>query len=415
MKTMISRVSFGASVALAVGVGLLPLWLGEGADATSTPPHAESTRLLAATQRIEPLVEGEGEPTTTSTSSPETTTVTSTVTATVTETVTETSTTTETSTKTEPTTTTETLTTTETSTKAEPTTTTVTSTETEPPTETLTTTVTSTKTEPTTTTVTSTKTEPTTTTETLTTAETSTKTEPRTTTDTTTKSADASSSTHTAAAPAKATPPTVSFTWLPANPQTGQTVSLLSTSTPGSSALSSFSWRIREKGSFATGPQARSVTFAKPGKHVVTLRVTAADGEVDAASHTISVTRGAATLIQPFPVVNVAGTYSRSGANLSMLSVQAPVGATILVSCSGAACPSHLQRTHVKAGGQSDPVIPFRTFERDLPAGTVLEVKVFEAGEIGKLTRLLVRRGKPIERSDSCIGPNGKRAVTCPS
>lgn len=135
------------------------------------------------------------------------------------------------------------------------------------------------------------------------------------------------------------------------------------------------------------------------------------------ASASQSSTAGTASagpaLMQPFPVVHIAGNYSRHGVNLRVLSVQAPAGATVLVTCGGRGCPAHRQRVRVPASSRGESTISFARFEHPLPAGLTVRVKVFAAGKVGKLTSLLIRRGKPPVRSDTCLGPSGLRAMSC--
>lgn len=119
--------------------------------------------------------------------------------------------------------------------------------------------------------------------------------------------------------------------------------------------------------------------------------------------------------MQPFPVVHIAGAYSRFGVTLQTLSVQAPVGATIVVRCSGGRCPVHRQRRLAPANKSGVATVSFRRFERTLPAGLVLKVEIFEGGKIGKLTRLAIRRGKPPARFDACLDPTGTHVVSCPT
>ena len=56
----------------------------------------------------------------------------------------------------------------------------------------------------------------------------------------------------------------------------------------------------------------------------------------------------------------------------------------------------------------------FRRFERQLPPGVTLEVRVSKPGEIGKYTRLAIRRGKLPERVDMCLAPSGANPLVCP-
>lgn len=416
---MIGRVTLIVGLLLACLTASSPLWSKGATRLTATPaqeaaavaPQSSSRELAAfvpggSTQAdagvANPDAEEGGSTETT------TTTVTETVTETATDTTTATETTTVTETATDTTTATETATDTTTATETTTTTDTVTSTTTVPSTTTTTDTVTSTSTVPSTTTTTDTVTS----TDTAAPTDTTTATETTTATDTTTV-------TSTVASPGGGgsvvpTGPSAAFTWLPVDPHVGQQVSLLSTSTVGSSALSSYAWQI-DGGPFSIGPLARSVTFSTPGGHLVALRVTDAGGRSSLVSNTIPVSSREVTLMQPFPVVHVAGSYSHNGATLRMLSVQAPAGATVVVECSGTGCPARRLRRSVPASAGAAATIGFAGFERSLPAGLTLKVKVFAEGEIGKLTRLVIRRGKPPARSDTCLEPTGLRATDCPA
>ncbi len=424
---MIGRVTLIVGLLLACLVASSPLWSKGAVRLTATPaqdvaavaPQSSShdvaalapgstTRAEAGVAKPDAEEGGSTETTTTTVTDTTTETDTTTVTETSTELATSTTTDTVTSTSTVPTTstTTETVTSTSTVPTTSTTTETVTSTSTVPTTSTTTETVTSTSTVPTTTTTTDTVTSTDTATDTTTATETATA------TDTTTVTSTASS----LGGGGSVVPvgPSAAFTWLPADPHVGQPVSLLSTSTAGSSALFSYAWQI-DGGPFSNGPLARSVTFSTPGSHLVALRVTDAGGRSSLVSNTIPVSSREVTLMQPFPVVHVAGSYSHDGATLRMLSVQAPAGATVVVECSGTGCPARRQRRSVPTGDGAAATIGFAGFERSLPAGLTLKVKVFAEGEIGKLTRLVIRRGKPPARSDTCLEPSGLRATGCPA
>jgi hypothetical protein len=45
----------------------------------------------------------------------------------------------------------------------------------------------------------------------------------------------------------------------------------------------------------------------------------------------------------------------------------------------------------------------------------ILEVRVYKPGQVGKYTRLSIRRGKGPKRDDKCLAPEGVRPITCPS
>jgi hypothetical protein len=138
-------------------------------------------------------------------------------------------------------------------------------------------------------------------------------------------------------------------------------------------------------------------------------------------AETIPVTLPEATLMQPFPVVRIAGSETASGARVGLLTVQAPVGATVKAACSGAGCPVRAQsvlatpgkgRSKIRAGVVT---IVLRRFERSLRAGVVLEIRVSKPGQIGKYTRFTVRHGKLPTRADMCLSPTGIKPIACPS
>jgi len=122
-------------------------------------------------------------------------------------------------------------------------------------------------------------------------------------------------------------------------------------------------------------------------------------------------------LMAPFPVVRVAGQLFANGVELRLLKVQlAPAGALVSVRCRGRGCPrrSVVRRTTTE-GPHGVAAITFPSFERYLHVGAVIEVLVWKAGEIGKYTRLRVRRGKLPERLDECLALSGLTPLTCPA
>jgi hypothetical protein len=219
-------------------------------------------------------------------------------------------------------------------------------------------------------------------------------------------------------APTPSSPPVASFTWFPAAPHTGEPVSLVSTSTDTKSPITAFAWDLAGDGAFGAGGPSLSTSFATPGAHVVHLRVTSTDGLSSVVAETINVTSPTVPLMQPFPVVRMAGSEYSFGVKVSLLTVQAPTGARITVSCHGPGCPA--RTAHVVAtspGGKSRAglvTVTFGRFERSLRAGASLQIRVSEPGVIGKYTRFVVRRGRLPLRTDSCLSPNGSQAIACP-
>jgi len=212
-------------------------------------------------------------------------------------------------------------------------------------------------------------------------------------------------------------PLTPSFTWFPSVPQTGETVSLVSTSTDTTNAITGFGWALVGNGAFQAGKPTLTTSFATPGNHVVQLHVTDDAGNSAVATETIPVTSIPLVLMEPFPVVRLAGSDTSFGVKLSLLTVLAPAGARITVTCRGHGCPvksqSRMAVSSKNTGGEVN--VGFRRFQRSLRAGVILEIRVFKAGEIGKYTRFEVRRGKLPLRTDTCLGPGGIKPIVCPS
>jgi hypothetical protein len=94
------------------------------------------------------------------------------------------------------------------------------------------------------------------------------------------------------------------------------------------------------------------------------------------------------------------------------------------VTCKGRGCPIK-SATRVaklaKPAKSAKPVksnvvaVEFPGFERSLRAGITLEIRVSKAGEVGKYTRFVVRRGKLPLRVDTCLAPAGVKPMACPS
>jgi hypothetical protein len=219
--------------------------------------------------------------------------------------------------------------------------------------------------------------------------------------------------------PPASSPPTASFQWFPADPYTGEPISLVSTSTDPASPITAFAWDLAGDGTFGTGGPSLSTSFATPGAHVVRLRVTSTDGLSSVTAETIDVTSPTAPLMQPFPVVRMAGSEYSFGVKVSLLTVQAPTGAKITVSCHGPGCPA--RTASVVATSKSSKskaglvTIVFGRFERSLHAGARLQIRISEPGVIGKYTSFVVRRDRLPSRVDTCLSPAGIQPIACPS
>jgi hypothetical protein len=214
-------------------------------------------------------------------------------------------------------------------------------------------------------------------------------------------------------------PPLASFKWFPAKPVVGEPVSLVSSSTDESSPIVGYSWALTSTGSFTVGKQVLTTTFATPGDHLIRLRVTGADGLSSVASEIVHVSPLRLGLMAPFPVVRIAGSVTSGGVDVGLLTVQAPIGARVRVTCRGRGCPtaseSRVAASSSKKRKPSMVTIDFRRFETRLAAGAVLEIRIYKHGLIGKYTRFMIRRGRIPVRVDSCIGQAGLKPVACPS
>jgi hypothetical protein len=212
-------------------------------------------------------------------------------------------------------------------------------------------------------------------------------------------------------------PPSASFTWFPPAPRVGEVVTLASTSTDSSSPITGYAWDAQGTNIFTPGPSVITTLFTKTGVHTVHLRVTDGNGQTSVATEGVAVSPVKLGLLQPFPIVRIAGTDSRFGARISLLTVQAPVGAHVLVSCSGRGCPrAHEARTATSGRTKRSVVLlTFTRFERRLRAGVKLEIKVYARGSIGKYTSFRIRRSQLPARVDACLDPQTLRAMSCPT
>jgi hypothetical protein len=209
--------------------------------------------------------------------------------------------------------------------------------------------------------------------------------------------------------------PAASFVWFPTMPHTGEQVSLVSTSTDVTSPIVATAWDLAgEGGAFTEGGAVGSTTFTTPGSHVVELRVTAADGSSSMASEAIQVTTPPLEQMLPFPVVRIVGSLTRSRTKIQLLSADAPPGTQVTLRCRGRRCPASYQFASIPVAAIDTVTVDFPLFERALPDGTVLELRVFREGAIGKYTRFVMRARKPPLRVDACLDAAQPAPVSCP-
>jgi hypothetical protein len=218
------------------------------------------------------------------------------------------------------------------------------------------------------------------------------------------------------AAPERALgPPSASFKWFPPMPQTGEPVSLVSSSTDAASPITALAWSLASTDPFENGGSILNTSFSTPGAHAVRLRVTNAAGLASVATETIDVLGHTTPLMQPFPVVRIAGTYNANGVELRLLRVQQmPAGARVTVRCKGHGCPLKSLSRLAASTGHTAAEIEFKRFEHWLPAGVSLEILVSKQGDIGKYTRFRVRHAKLPERVDMCLEATGSKPLACP-
>lgn len=115
-----------------------------------------------------------------------------------------------------------------------------------------------------------------------------------------------------------------------------------------------------------------------------------------------------ATLLRPFPVIRIRGYFKPGGVRVTLLSVTAPRSAHITARCVGGGCPVHTLSL------ASAPA-RLRPFERFLPAGTVLQVRVTRAGSIGKYASFVIRARSAPRRRDRCLMPGRAKPEACPT
>jgi large repetitive protein len=215
-------------------------------------------------------------------------------------------------------------------------------------------------------------------------------------------------------------PPVASFTWVPAAPTVGQVVSFVSKSTDPSSPITGYAWDFAGSGPFAAGGALATTTFATPGAHTVRLQVTDANGLSSTVAETVAVAAPALKLMQPFPIVRIAGSETSSGAKVKLLTVQAPPAAKVAVSCKGRGCKTKSESRVATASSKSRSragaiTLAFPRFQRALKAGAVLQIRVSRSGEIGKFTSFTIRRKKLPVRVDACLRPPSSNPSPCPS
>ena len=191
--------------------------------------------------------------------------------------------------------------------------------------------------------------------------------------------------------------------------------------------VGSYAWDFDGDGQFDDGNTATAQwTFTELGVHRVWLEVTDDDILLPAKTRVyrdVEVTPPPATpqpdpptpapararLLDPFPVVRFAGSLTRTGVRLRIVSVRAPAGAMTRVTCGGRGCPRKPRA--LRSTGRVSRV---RRFERTYKAGARLVVRVTDEDRIGKYVSLRIRRGKAPARRDACLWPGEPKPRACP-
>jgi len=166
-------------------------------------------------------------------------------------------------------------------------------------------------------------------------------------------------------------------------------------------------------------------TFTQGGDYVVGLRVTDDAGLVSFDSQTLTIVPAPATpvttqklglrLLSPFPVVRIAGRITRRGTRVRILRVDAPVGTTLSVRCTGRGCPFKKQVRAVPTSAKSRTAVTLRVrrLERLLPPGVRVRLYVTKRGVVGKYTKLRFRARHAPVRTDRCLMPGSWTPVAC--
>jgi len=113
-----------------------------------------------------------------------------------------------------------------------------------------------------------------------------------------------------------------------------------------------------------------------------------------------------ARMIRPFPTIRISGRLTKTGADVALLTVRAPKGVRITLTCAGRGCP-------MREVAQATALWHIPQFERELRAGTRLTITVTKPGYITKVTTITIRRDKAPLRTDRCVFPGQTRQTSC--
>jgi PKD repeat protein len=220
--------------------------------------------------------------------------------------------------------------------------------------------------------------------------------------------------------------PTVAIRVNPDPPQPNQPAELSADVEDPDGSVVKVAWDLDDDGEFDDADAAANVTWTFPtaGPHRIAVEATDNSGSATVVVRelqvggTVAVASGGARarrrlfLMRPFPLVRVAGSLTRRGAHLRLVSVSARRGTRIAVRCAGRSCER--KRLVTRATGVRRPK-RLRAFQRTYRAGTRLVIRVTSTRRIGKYTRITIRRGKKPARVDMCVRPGRSAPQRCPS
>jgi hypothetical protein len=112
-------------------------------------------------------------------------------------------------------------------------------------------------------------------------------------------------------------------------------------------------------------------------------------------------------MIRPYPTVRISGRVTKAGADVALLTVRAPKGVRITLTCEGSSCP-------LREVAQATALFHIQQFERELRAGTKLTITVTKPNYITKVTTITIRKGTGPARTDRCQLPGETKLIACP-
>jgi hypothetical protein len=213
--------------------------------------------------------------------------------------------------------------------------------------------------------------------------------------------------------------PVAQFSVSDVEPEVGQQIALRSFSYDPDGTITAQRWDLDGDGDFdedVTGPTAFTV-FSAAGTRIVRLEVRDSDGAVQTERQAITVkprsvapvTVSGLSLMNPFPIVRLAGSVYPRGVKVRLLEAKAPRRSTVTLRCAGKRCPAKkIVRTSTRKP------VRFKSMTRFLGAGTTISVSITKRGQIGKYTRWLIRGGKVPKRKDLCLYPGRSKPARCP-